>query len=102
MSWLVPRLYTASVSSQSAPANADPSVPAGDMSAFMSEIVNTTIVGLAGAVKDSAVVVLDEVRQRVAGSNTSSIPGEFGVGTQWLRNLLVQPNQLWVKDKLSN
>lgn len=88
MSWLVPRLYTASTSSHSAPTSTDPSVPTGDMSAFMSEIVNTTIVGLAGVVKDSAAGVLDEFRQRVAAANTSSVPGEVGVGTQWLRNLL--------------
>ena len=97
MSWaayFLPRLYTTPSPSQMQNENA--------MAAFMAEITNSTLSGLATAAKETSVGFLSEIKRRVVGgiaveavrtatssqhvSSLSSL-GD-GIGTHWLKNLL--------------
>lgn len=100
MAWLVPRLYNSASTANASHGGAGTagSGEEGDLSAFMSEIANSTILALAGVVKESASGIVEDIRQRVVSSGSSvaaangspltTVAGDAGVGTQWLRNLL--------------
>lgn len=75
-----------------------------DVNGFLADVAQTSIAGLAHALKDSAADLFDGARQKVLASATASastmaataaptsIPStslvDTGIGTHWLRNLL--------------
>jgi len=85
-SWFIPRLYTTS-------GNADlrgRTNSTSDMSDFLLDITNSTIIGLASAVKGSASGLMDGARQKMASTAplSSTSAADAGIGTHWLRYLI--------------
>ena len=97
--WFTPRLYTTGPSAGAAHGNG---TVAEEMSGFLTEVAQSTVVGLATAVKESATGMFAEARHKVIASTAStavatamaasSTPApslvDTGIGTHWLRHLL--------------
>lgn len=94
--YFLPRLYTtpATLPSQ---ASIHSSTSENAMAAFLAEITNHTLSGLATAARESGSAILGEVKRKLvggsaqvateAGSQSISSLGS-GIGTHWLKNLL--------------
>ncbi|RMZ78254.1 hypothetical protein DV737_g3963, partial [Chaetothyriales sp. CBS 132003] len=83
--YALPRLYANQHTCRNAQTTSD-----GAMAAFLGEVANSTICGLATAAKESAGALVDSVKQKVVGEvreQTLSAP-THGIGTQWLKSLL--------------
>ena len=98
--WFTPRLYTTtSFLGRLAPAT---STAAEEMSVFLAHIAQTTVAGLANALKESATEMIHGVKGRIVLSTASSatataattaytpssVLADTGIGAQLLRNLL--------------
>lgn len=61
------------------------------MTEFLDEVANTTITGLASAVKESGSALLSAAMSQVASSHQRVVPHlvtSNGIGTQWLKSML--------------
>lgn len=90
-SWFVPRLYATSPGSAADTAASSPvNGSSSDVGGFLLNVTSSTVSGLIGAVKGSAVDVVEETRRRLNATAASNISAQAdpGIGAQWLRQLL--------------
>ena len=95
--YFLPRLYTAPPTLPTPSPQLHSPTSENAVAAFLAELANHTLSGLAVAAKESGSAMLNDVKRKIvggsvqvateAGSQTISSLGH-GIGTQWLKNLL--------------